>query len=125
MFKLSSWNLQSETVSHTVNPLVHKSLLASVHCKEPLVWSEVSAILSTLGTCLGSFWISCAFQCCGDPVALGLKVRTLQVLQQIIDGVEDRGGTCHILGSGVGSCALINTVTSVVQPRQSAGQAFP
>lgn len=90
-----------------------------------MVWFEVSATLTTLGTHLGSFWISCVSQCCGDPVALGVKVRTLQVLQQIIDGLEDRGGPCHILGSGVGSCALINTVTSVMQPRQSAGQAFP
>ena len=40
--------------------------------------------------------------CCGDPEVLGLQVRSLHVLQQIIDGLDDGVGPVS-LGLMLGS----------------------
>lgn len=71
-------------------PLVHTSLLASVFTAKNL-WSGSKSLIST--TC----WMVVSTRtlpgypigslCCGDPAALGLQVRFLYVLQQIIDGM--------------------------------------
>lgn len=39
-----------DTVSHTAHPFVHMPFLAKVHCKESLVWIEVSDFCSTIDT---------------------------------------------------------------------------
>ena len=41
---------------------------------------------------LGPHWYSSWLSFCGDPAALGLWVRSLHVLQQIIDGVDVGAG---------------------------------
>ena len=43
-----SWKLQCDTVSHTVTPFIHLSLLASVHCRVSLVWLEASGFYYTI-----------------------------------------------------------------------------
>lgn len=53
--------LQSDTVSHPMNPFIQVSLLGSIHCKESLVWFETSGLISesSLGLLLGILLLSC------------------------------------------------------------------
>lgn len=48
--KILAWKLSCGTVSHTMCPLVHPSLLVGVHCHEPLVWFETSGFFHVLDT---------------------------------------------------------------------------
>lgn len=38
--KILSWNLQCDTLRHTVNPFIRTSLHSGIHSKESLVWFE-------------------------------------------------------------------------------------
>lgn len=48
--KISTWKLWCGTVSCTVDPLAHITLLAGVHCKESLVWFEAPGFCYTVDT---------------------------------------------------------------------------
>ena len=73
-------------MSHTVNPFIHIALLASVHCKESLVWFKASGFCYTidtgpsLGLLLDILLLSCIVE--------NLQDWYLHVLQQTIDEVD-------------------------------------
>lgn len=76
------WNLQHDLVSHTINPFVHKTLLASVYCR------VIGLVLVLCFLLHYGFWIltrtppgyPVVALCCGAPATLGLQVRPLHVL---------------------------------------------
>ena len=75
-------------VSHTVYPLVHTSLLSSVHCNETLVLLNASGFCYTASCALtGPSGYPIFALCYGDPAVFYLKDWLLHMFQQIIDEV--------------------------------------
>lgn len=87
----------------------HMSLLANVHCHEPLVWFKASGFCYTTNTCssLESFQIFCVVLCHRDPAALDLH--TLQ----FIDGVHIGVGQLRAMNLGL-SWLAPSSLTSTV-----------
>ena len=87
----------------------HMSLLANVHCNEPLVWFKASGFCYTTNTCssLESFQIFCVVLCHRDPAALDLH--TLQ----FIDGVHIGVGQLRAMNLGL-SWLAPSSLTSTV-----------
>ena len=88
--KISSWDLQCDTVSYTVNPFIHTSLHTGIHHEESLACSTPF----TLGPHWNSFWTSCCYpvllRSC-NPRSTGPTCPTPThnaMLQQITDGVD-------------------------------------
>ena len=58
------------SASHSIHPFVHISLLANVHCNEPLVSFEVSGFYYTINT--------------GSSPGLHLKVQLLPCVMEVL-----------------------------------------
>lgn len=104
-------------------PFIHTSLLASVHCRKSLesLWSGLKPLVSVTLAILGPYWgtpldYPAVALCGGDPAALGLQDPSLQVFQQIADGIDLGVGQLITLVLGLGSCRVGQPASSPLSP---------
>ena len=86
---ISSWKLSCDRVSHTVTLL--SMCLASVHCRESLVWFEALGFCYTTdsGPSLELLLVILLLPCVVEILQLWVvQDRPLHLLQQITDGVD-------------------------------------
>ena len=72
-------------------------------------WSGLSPLVSSTQCWAPTRTLSghpAATLCCGNPAVLGLRVRSLHMLWQLIDGVDVETGQVITLGLGLGSCRV-------------------
>lgn len=104
-----------DTVSHRVNSFIHISLLASVHCKASLVLFEISGICYAVSS--------------GPSLGLVLDILLLpcavEILQQIIEGVDVGLGQLITLVLGLGSCRDGRPTSYPLSPSGGALQHCP
>ena len=87
--KISPWKLQCDTIIHTINPIVHISLFASVHCRViGLVrglWFLLHYQWWALSETLFGYSVLALFVEILEPAALGLQDWSFHMLLQITD----------------------------------------
>lgn len=96
----SLWKLQCDTENHTGNPFIHLSLLANVHCTEPLAWFKASGFPPLLMLGPPPLEYPVVALCHRDSEALGMQDEPLHMLQQIIDRVY--GGVGQLITLALG-----------------------
>ena len=89
------------------------SLLVNVHSRESLVWLKAPVFYYTIniGPSLGLVYSVGALYY-GDPASLGLQGQPLNVLQQILDGVDVEVSHHIVLLLGLAICRVCQPISS-------------